>query len=88
MEGPVTIDPRYHDAVLFDVDGVVTGPHSATTLVRRLKKAGIATAVYSKSRGGHQVLREAGLADLFDLSVDGAEEACRFVKRLDFAPPR
>jgi len=76
MERPVTIDPRYHDAALFDLDAVVIDPNSATTLLRRLKKAGIATAVYSKSRGGHQVLRERGLADLFDLCFDGAEEAC------------
>jgi hypothetical protein len=26
---PVTIDPRYHDAVLFDLDGVVTDTASA-----------------------------------------------------------
>ena len=28
MKLPLTIDPRYHDAVLFDLDGVVSGTAS------------------------------------------------------------
>ncbi len=165
MKLPVTIDPRYHDAVIFDLDGVVTDtasihaaawrtmfddylagrparegedhspftdddyrrfvdgkprydgvadflasrgivvPHgnpsdsgdttvcglgnrkqqvflelmaggvprfdSTVALVRKLQEAGVATAIYSSSRNCEQVLRAAGIGDLFAVRVDG-----------------
>ena len=40
---PVTIDPRYHDAVLFDLDGVPV-LDSMVDLLGRLHDAGVATA--------------------------------------------
>jgi alpha,alpha-trehalase len=46
IQSPVTIDPRYHDAVLFELDGAdATTSESAGSLARKLQKAGIATAV-------------------------------------------
>lgn len=46
---PVTIDPRYHDAVLFDLDGVPV-LDSMVDLLGRLHDAGVATAAYSSRR--------------------------------------
>jgi len=165
MKLPVTVDPRYHDAVLFDLDGAVTDtasvhdaawktmfdkflahrPASAqenycpfssddyrrfvdgkprydgvadflasrgielprgepsdrgddtvcglgnrkqelllqlvadgvpafeptVALVRKLRAAGVGTAIYSSSRNCERVLKAAGLADLFSVRVDG-----------------
>jgi trehalose 6-phosphate phosphatase len=46
----VTIDPRRHDAVLFDLDAVVTAKCNAfdpaVTLVRQLQEIGVGTAVF------------------------------------------
>jgi trehalose-phosphatase len=80
----VTIDPRFHDAVVFDLDGVVEATasiddiddevsviDSAVVLVRKLTHAGIATAVCSSSRDCAQTLEAAGLDDLFAVHVDG-----------------
>ena len=49
---------------------------STIALVRRLADAGVAVAVYSASRNCAAVLESAGIADLFDIRVDGivAEE--------------
>jgi alpha,alpha-trehalase len=165
MKLPVTIDPRYHDAVIFDLDGVVTDTasihaaawttlfndflarrpaegdedhapftdadyrhfidgkprldgvadflksrgisppwggetddtddtvcglgnrkqqlfldrladgvpvfQSTVELVRQLQDVGIRTAVFSSSRNCEQILRAAGIADLFPVRVDG-----------------
>ena len=49
MQMPVTIDPRYHDAVLFDLDGVPV-LDSMVDLLGRLHDAGVATAAYSSRR--------------------------------------
>jgi len=80
---PVTIDPRYHDAVLFDLDGVVTGGFcnplvdgvlvldSMVDLVGRLHDAGIATAAYSSGRDWEQAPVAARIDDLFPVRVDG-----------------
>ena len=82
MKLPVTIDPRYHDAVIFDLDGVVTDKlhdplvdgvpvfESTVALVRRLQDAGVATAVYSSRRNCEQVLKAAGVDDLFPVRID------------------
>ena len=48
MELRVTIDPRLHDAVIFDLDGIVAFD-SLVALVRKLHDAGVATAVHSSS---------------------------------------
>jgi trehalose-phosphatase len=71
---PVGIDPRYHDAVLFDLDGVV-GEHvpafeSTLALVRRLDELGVGTAVYSTSRDCETALDAAGLGGYFAERVD------------------
>ena len=44
---------------------------STVVLVRKLAEAGIATGVYSSSRNCEQVLKSAGLGDLFAVRVDG-----------------
>jgi trehalose-phosphatase len=44
---------------------------STVILVRRLAEAGIATGVYSSSRNCEQILKDAGLDDLFAVRVDG-----------------
>ena len=84
MKTMVTIDPRLHDAIIFDLDGVVTdtasihAPNdvvqkvdSIVALVRKLAEAGVATAVHSSGRNCEQVLNAAGLDDLFAVRVDG-----------------
>ena len=77
MKLPVVIDPRYHDAVIFDMDGVVTDTaskhryESTIALVKRLHDAGVRTGVYSASRNCERVLHAAGLGDLFSVRVDG-----------------
>ena len=44
---------------------------STVALVRRLAEAGVATAIYSSSRNCEQILKAAGLGDLFAVRVDG-----------------
>jgi alpha,alpha-trehalase len=44
---------------------------STVALVRRLNRAGLATAVYSASRNCKHVLKAAGIEDLFPVRVDG-----------------
>jgi alpha,alpha-trehalase len=73
---------------------------STVELVRRLSATGIGTAIISASRNMTEVLRSAGLADLFDVRVDGVlaerlglpgkPEPAVFLeaaRRLDAAPP-
>jgi alpha,alpha-trehalase len=79
MKMSVTIDPRLHDAVIFDLDGVVTQvlddvvpvSESTVALVRKLAEAGVATAVHSSSRECEHLLRAAGIGDLFAVRIDG-----------------
>src|SRR5215207_1611957 len=79
MKMSVTIDPRLHDAVIFDLDGVgargrddvVTVFESTVALVRKLAEAGAAPAVYPLSRDCENILRAAGIGDLFAVRVDG-----------------
>ncbi|MHA7652400.1 trehalose-phosphatase [Mycobacterium sp. ML4] len=62
-EWPATIDRRYHDAVILNLDGVVSAAasggfrasDSTGPLLRRLRDAGIATAAYSASPAGAQL---------------------------------
>ncbi|OBJ05570.1 trehalose-phosphatase [Mycobacterium alsense] len=76
-ESAAIVDGRYHDAVVLGLDSVVeSGPggvdacDSAAPLLRRLRDAGVATAVYSPSRDSAQALRDAGIDDLVG-AVDG-----------------
>ncbi|BBX03902.1 trehalose-phosphatase [Mycolicibacterium moriokaense] len=80
MKATATIDPRFYDAVVFGLDAVVTetAPNdgwavsdSTVALVRKLAEAGVATAVYCPGRNSEQVLKAAGLDDLFDIHADG-----------------
>ncbi len=79
---PVTIDPRLHDAVIFDLDSMIGRPgtddsalESTGTLARRLRAAGVATAIYSPAGQCEQVLGPAGIAGSFTVRVDGAGRA-------------
>jgi len=75
MKLPITIDPRYHDAVLFDLDGALTTdvPMFGATvdLARKLRGIGIAAAAYSSSPQCQRALKAAGVDDLFDVCIDG-----------------
>ena len=77
--GPVIIDPRRHDAVLFDLDSVVaaegSAPDSAVTLIRQLHEIGAGTAVFSDNRDRQDALDAAGIGDLIDVHVGGPAEA-------------
>jgi trehalose 6-phosphate phosphatase len=76
---PVIIDPRRHDAVLFDLDAVVTAEGSASdstvTLIRQLQETGVGTAVFSSSRNCQDALNAAGIGDLVEVYVGGLVEA-------------
>ncbi len=80
-EWAATIDRRYHDAVIFDLDSVVADTasgdvrafESSVPLLRRLRDLGVATAVYSRSRNCAQVLRAAGIDELVSVRVNEVE---------------
>ncbi len=67
----VTIDPRRHDAVLFNLGALGTDTAGVTMLVRQLRDVGIGTAVVSASLTCQDVLAAAGFGDLFPVRVDG-----------------
>lgn len=46
---------------------------STIALIRTLRDQGIKTAVVTSSRNGHEVLRAAGVEDLFDVRIDGVD---------------
>ncbi|ODR19315.1 trehalose-phosphatase, partial [Mycobacterium gordonae] len=77
---PATIDRRYHDAVILNLDGVLSAAasggfrasESTGPLLRRLREAGIGTAVYSGTREGAQL--SGGLIDEL-ADVDAVEFA-------------
>ncbi|HEY0225294.1 MAG TPA: trehalose-phosphatase [Mycobacterium sp.] len=77
MTLPVTVDPRYHDAVIFNLDVVVAETpgvqvfESTINLARKLLDVGVATAIYSLCPGGQQLLKSAGIENLFGVYVDG-----------------
>ena len=98
MTPPITIDPRYHDAVLFNLDSALTtdAPLFAATvdLARKLQSIGVATAAHSSSPLCQHALKAAGVDDLFGVCIDGIagergtavlEEA---VRRLGVRPQR
>ena len=83
MKLPVTIDPRYHDAVIFDLDGVLTDTacsdaaacapllEPTVALARKLRGVDVATAACSSSSHCQEILKTAGVDDLFDVCIDG-----------------
>ncbi|OBF93827.1 trehalose-phosphatase [Mycobacterium sp. 852002-51163_SCH5372311] len=77
MRPPVTVDPRHHDAVVFNIDVALTGTgvdpvfEVTINLVRKLLDEGVATAVYTLSSGGQQLLKAAEVDDLFGVCVEG-----------------
>jgi trehalose 6-phosphate phosphatase len=77
--GPVIIDPRRHDAVLFALDAVLAAeggaPDSAVTLIRQLHEIGAGTAVFSDNRDRQDALDAAGIGELIDVFVGGPAEA-------------
>jgi trehalose-phosphatase len=75
MNLPITIDPRYHDAVLFDLDGALATdlPFFGATadLARKLKGIGVSAGAYSSSPQCQQALKAAGIDDLFGVCIEG-----------------
>ncbi len=84
MTRRVTLDPRYYDAVIFNLDAVLTDIDGATAvestikLAQKLLDVGVATAVYALRPGGQQLLKAAGIDDLFGVCVDGVPAAVLF----------
>lgn len=82
-EWPVTIDRRYHDAVILGLDCVIAQPapgiaktHDSTAgFLRRLRELGIATAVYSSTGDCAYLLRAAEIEQLVDVAVGAADTA-------------
>jgi trehalose-phosphatase len=72
---PITVDPRRHDAVLFDLDVALRRgtPSFGTTaaLARKLHGIGVGAAAYSSSARCQQALKAAGIDDLFGVCIDG-----------------
>ena len=98
MTPPITIDPRYHDAVLFNLDSALTTDaplfEATVDLARKLQGIGVATAAHSSSPHCQHALKAAGVDDLFGVCIDGIagergtavlEEA---VRRLGVRPQR
>lgn len=81
MTLPVTVDPRYHEAVLFNLETVLAdaegGPmfESTIKLARKLLDVGVATAACSLRPDGQQLLKAAGIEDYFGVCVDGVPTA-------------
>ena len=83
MKLPIAIDARYHDAAIFDLDGVLTDTvcsdaaacatqlEPTVALARKLQGAGVATAACSSNRHCQQTLKALGVDDLFDVCIDG-----------------
>src|ERR1700693_589449 len=75
MKLPITIDPRYHDAVLFNLDVALTNDvplfGATVDLARKLQGIDVAAAAYSSSPQCQQALKAAGIDDLFGVCIDG-----------------
>jgi beta-phosphoglucomutase family hydrolase len=63
-------DARFKEALVRDGVEVFDGN---ITVVRQLRARGVATAVVSASKNTRAVLASAGIADLFDVCIDGLE---------------
>ena len=88
MKLPVTIDPRYHDAVVFGLDGALIDDASlfeaTVALARKCHGSGVATAAHALGPHCQDVLKAAGVDDLFDVYIDSLEA----VRRLGVSPQR
>lgn len=74
MKLPVTIDPRYHDAALFNLDVALTNDvlfGATVDLARKLQGVDVAAAAYSSSPKCRQALKAAGIDDLFGVCIAG-----------------
>src|ERR1700732_4452652 len=75
MKLPITIDPRYHDAALFNLDVALTNDvplfGATVDLARKLQGIDVAAAAYSSSPQCQQALKAAGIDDLFGVCIDG-----------------
>jgi len=97
MNRQLTIDPRHHDAVLFDLDAALTDAplfEATVELARKLQAVDVATAAFSSSPQCQQALKAAGVDDLFGVCIDGiADEGGtavlqEAVRRLGVRPQR
>ncbi|MCV7310410.1 trehalose-phosphatase [Mycobacterium paraffinicum] len=98
-EWPVTVDRRYHDAVILGLDcvvvepapGVVEARGSTAGFLQRVRDVGVATAAYSSTRDCEAVLRAAGVEECV-CAAGAAERAdaalTMTVKRLGVRPGR
>ena len=82
----IFIDPRDHDAVLIELDGLLCAPaHShpyrrVSQFVRELRAAGVRAALYCSAGGGAEKLGSTGLNSFFAAVCDGpALAAARFL---------
>jgi beta-phosphoglucomutase-like phosphatase (HAD superfamily) len=81
--GRTAIDPERYDAVVFDLDAVVQRTDGVRALpgtvelIVRLRYAGIEYAVTSVGLDCADILRAAGLEDVFQVRVDGVVAAER-----------
>src|ERR1700682_5334594 len=87
MKLPITIDPRHHDGVLFNLDGALISdvPLFGATddLARTLQGVGIAAAAYLSSPQCQQALKPAGIDDLFGVCIDGIAGECGTAEKPD-----
>nr|WP_231985694.1 trehalose-phosphatase [Mycobacterium sp. E3247] len=82
-ESPVTVDKRYHDAVILGLDcviaqaapGVVEARDSTAGFLQRLRDIGVASAVYSSTSDCAALLRAAGIDELVGVAVGAADTA-------------
>ncbi|MCV7256272.1 trehalose-phosphatase [Mycobacterium hackensackense] len=89
MTPSVTIDPRYHDAVLFNLDSALTGDapvfQATVDLARKLRGIEVATAAHSSNPRCQHALKAAGVDDLFDVCIDGIGGESRMAVLADAA---
>ncbi len=77
-EWPATIDRRYHDGAIFGIDCLLDGTtpgdaealESAIQLLRKLREAGVMTAVYAHTPDCRRALRRAGIDELVTVLID------------------
>jgi trehalose 6-phosphate phosphatase len=73
------IDPRRHDAVLFDLGAAMTAQggasDSAVALIHRLQEISVGTAVFSSSGNREDALGAVSIGDLVDVHLGGPVEA-------------
>lgn len=90
---PVTIDPRLHDAVIFDLRGVTAARpgddaavgEAAVTLAGKLRKAGVATRFYSPAGRGEKPLGADGAALERSVVVAGTASGVQAASKGGFA---